>query len=1394
MLANFSAVYFVKIRPILTVCVLVILSNASTGQYCTPGADCSDGDEIDNFIFNTISNLNTGGSNCNTTSYINTGISTTVTIGTKYAIAIQAGAAWPQGFGVWIDYNQDDDFDDVDEFIYASPSAGNNWFNDSVLISSVAIPGSTRLRVRCRYNQTMGATQSCTGFNFGETEDYTVNIVANNSPPIANFDANTTFTCSGTINFNDLSVNSPTTWIWDFGDGFGDNVQNPTHTYAADGTYSVSLTVTNTNGADSITLTNYITVALGGPIAASCTPATTGYCCQMGIYNVSFVSINNTTPNGIDGYQDYTCSSSANITMSQSYAIAVTTGPNFEENVRVWIDYNNDGVLSAGEMVFESLNTLTNHAGTVIVPGAPVTGTPLRMRVGSDWQGNSAPDPCTDVQFGQFEDYSVTILPDTVPPVANFSADATITCNGIVNFTDLSTNNPTSWYWDFGDGNSDTIQNPTNTYTIDGIYTVTLIATNQYGSDTLVISNYINVNVSGGGPVPASCTPTSLNYCCGFGIINVTFNTINSTTPNASVGYEDLTCTQGTIVTEGETHAISVDVSGASPGLQNVRVWIDYNNDGNLSNSTELVFSENNTLNASGNITISSGAVLNTPLRMRVASDYDFEPAPLPCADLERGQAEDYSITILANTLSPIAYFSVDNTVSCSGTVQFTDESINVPTFWYWEFGDGNTSNLQNPSHTYAADGVYTVLLYVANGNGGDTLIDSNLITVDLNGGPVAASCAPSTLGYCCGYGIYNVTFNAINNSTGSGIEDYVDFSCSQQTYLTEGQSYAISISTGPSNPQDTRVWIDYNNDGVFDDVTERVLTSDDKFNPTGFIIIPFTAVNDTPLRMRVSSDYSGSAPVPCQDLWYGQAEDYAVYIGIPPTANFSSGDTVFCEGSCISFNDLSTDSATAWSWSFPGGTPSTSTDQFPSNICYNNQGSYSVSLTASNNYGSNSTTVSGLLTVLSCPVPVADFTASSNSFCEGICISYTDISSNNPDTWLWSFPGATPDTSSVENPSSICYPDSGSYLVTLIVSNPNGIDTITKLNFIDVNECFPVAAFSVNDSTICATGCVLFTDLSSNNPTSWSWSFPGANTPTSPAQNPTGICYDTPGTYDVTLVTSNISGSDSITLSSFMNILVYPPPIPNFAPSDSEICEGDCINFNDSSVDAITWSWTFDGATPSSSTDQNPLNICYNSVPGTYNVKLVTANAAGSDSITKTITIDDMTALMTIPDTLLKGIPTVFTESSTPSPVTWTWYFGDGNFANLEAPIYTYSFNGTYTVTLVVINSNGCKDSISKDIIVIEYFGINNTALELDIGIFPNPTSGIFTLNLGDNFSGAYELTIKNILGQAIQAKSLNINGTHSERIDISHEPPGMYTLIIRGSQGQASRKIIKH
>jgi PKD repeat protein len=84
--------------------------------------------------------------------------------------------------------------------------------------------------------------------------------------------------------------------------------------------------------------------------------------------------------------------------------------------------------------------------------------------------------------YGQAEDYTIRFLPNTQPPVANFSISNINTCQGIVSFLDKSSSNATTWQWNFGDGTTSNVQNPTHTYTTAGTYTVVLIASNQYGS------------------------------------------------------------------------------------------------------------------------------------------------------------------------------------------------------------------------------------------------------------------------------------------------------------------------------------------------------------------------------------------------------------------------------------------------------------------------------------------------------------------------------------------------------------------------------------------------------------------------------------------------------------------------------------------------------------------------------------------------------------------------------------------------------------------------------------------------------------------------------------------------------------------------------------------------
>jgi PKD repeat protein len=115
------------------------------------------------------------------------------------------------------------------------------------------------------YDVTLTATNAEGSDTLGRTGYITVTMPPLPVPPVAAFSsAPTSGNAPLPVSFTDQSTGSPTTWSWDFGDGNSSTAQNPTHTYGTPGTYSVVLTVSNPQGSDSLTLSNYITVNTGG--------------------------------------------------------------------------------------------------------------------------------------------------------------------------------------------------------------------------------------------------------------------------------------------------------------------------------------------------------------------------------------------------------------------------------------------------------------------------------------------------------------------------------------------------------------------------------------------------------------------------------------------------------------------------------------------------------------------------------------------------------------------------------------------------------------------------------------------------------------------------------------------------------------------------------------------------------------------------------------------------------------------------------------------------------------------------------------------------------------------------------------------------------------------------
>ena len=277
------------------------------------------------------------------------------------------------------------------------------------------------------------------------------------------------------------------------------------------------------------------------------------------------------------------------------------------------------------------------------------------------------------------------------PPVAKFKAAISLTDPFKVTCTDTSTNSPTSWEWDFGDGTTSTDQNPIHTYTTIGAYTIKLVVTNEGGSSSAQVGIVIEIpdeppiaeppvasflasRSSGTAPLPVIFTDTSIGspseWYWDFG--DGTFST------DRHVSHT---------FTDGGTYEVTLSVS---------------NDAGDSEAAT--------TIQAYRRCTDPDGVHGNTKCVV-----YDM----CECVDgTWEIRAENSAQCGYPKPKASFTHARIDDNYR---TIQFTDTSDNYPTDWLWRFGDGQTSTDRNPTHTYEQDGIYTVTLVASNHIGDST-------------------------------------------------------------------------------------------------------------------------------------------------------------------------------------------------------------------------------------------------------------------------------------------------------------------------------------------------------------------------------------------------------------------------------------------------------------------------------------------------------------------------------------------------------------------------------------------------------------------------------------------------------------------------------------------------
>ncbi|MDC0314014.1 FG-GAP-like repeat-containing protein, partial [Flavobacteriales bacterium] len=264
---------------------------------------------------------------------------------------------------------------------------------------------------------------------------------------------------------------------------------------------------------------------------------------------------------------------------------------------------------------------------------------------------------------------------------------------------------------------------------------------------------------------------------------------------------------------------------------------------------------------------------------------------------------------------------------------------------------------------------------------------------------------------------------------------------------------------------------------------------------------------------------------------------------GAPPVGDFTANITQINIGGIIDFFDQSINNPVSWTWYFSGGSPGFSTQQNPSAIIYNTPGIYDVKLVVINALGIDTLVKTGYIEVVPGAglQPSCDFLATSTQINEGESVGFMDLTLNIPTTWSWLFPGGNPAFSLTQNPAAVTYNTPGIYDVKLVVSNPSGADTLIKTAYIEVlpggGNSWPITDFIASATQVPGGTPVEFMDQTQNNPTSWSWLFPGGNPAFSMVQHPVDITYNTAGTYDVTLVTVNVNGTDTLVKTNYIEV-----------------------------------------------------------------------------------------------------------------------------------------------------------------------------------------------------------------------------------------------------------------
>ncbi|MBL7889341.1 MAG: PKD domain-containing protein, partial [Bacteroidia bacterium] len=457
------------------------------------------------------------------------------------------------------------------------------------------------------------------------------------------------------------------------------------------------------------------------------------------------------------------------------------------------------------------------------------------------------------------------------------------------------------------------------------------------------------------------------------------------------------------------------------------------------------------------------------------------------------GTDNGVNITVNASVTPSVSIVSTGTTICAGDAVTFTATPTNGGTTpsYQWQVNGANagTNSTTFTSSTLANGDVVTVIMTSSDACASPATATSNSITITVQSSVVpSVSIVSSGSTICAGDA---VTFTATPTNGGS----------------TPSYQWQVNGSNAGTN-SDTFTSSTLANG----DVVTVIMTS------SSGCASPATATSNS-ITITVQSSVVASVSI-------------------------AASTTTICSGDPVTFTATPTNGGATptYQWQVNGSNAGTNSATFTSSTL-NNGDVVTVIMTSSSSCatGSPATSNSINITVQTSVVPSVSISPAAAVICTGDAATFTATPTNGgtTPTYQWQVNGTNAGTNSATFTSSTL--NNGDVVTVIMTSNsPCASPTTATSNSatVTVNTCSqPTANFTANQTTLCQPGCVNFTDLSTGNPTSWSWSFPGASPSSSTAQNPTNICYSANGSYTVTLIATNADGSDTLTQTGYITV-----------------------------------------------------------------------------------------------------------------------------------------------------------------------------------------------------------------------------------------------------------------